>query len=74
MLKRILPAILPLLLTACGTIGHEIKVVDTACEWTKPIYVSKADIITDETAKQILAHNETGRLRCGWKRSTPSKP
>jgi len=42
--------------------------VDTACRWTKPIYISKSDVLTDGTADQIVAHNETGAKRCGWKR------
>jgi hypothetical protein len=43
------------------------KVVDTACQWVKPIYPSAADVLTDGTAKQIVDHNETGEKRCGWK-------
>lgn len=31
------------------------KVVDTACDWVKPITASKAD--TDDTKRQILAHD-----------------
>ena len=59
-----------LLLTGCATTGPEIKVVDTACNWTRPIYISKKDILTDGTARQIVGHNEAGESRCGWKRST----
>lgn len=44
----------------------QVKVVDTACKWTKPIIISQQDLFTDETAKQIVAHNETGRDKCGW--------
>jgi hypothetical protein len=36
------------------------------CATAKPIYVSKNDIITDQTASAILAHNLTGRKLCGW--------
>jgi hypothetical protein len=43
------------------------RFVDTACDWTKPIYVSKGDVLTDETAKAILAHNLAGAKQCGWK-------
>ncbi|SPA25857.1 conserved exported hypothetical protein [Cupriavidus taiwanensis] len=45
----------------------QTKVVDTACDWTKPIYVDMADVLTDETAKSILAHNRAGAKVCGWK-------
>ena len=55
------------LLTGCALTGP--TVIDTGCDWTRPIYVSRADVLTDRTAEQILAHNETGRKRCGWVRS-----
>lgn len=45
------------------------RFVDTACDWTKPIYVSKGDVLSDDTAKQILAHNLAGAKNCGWKPS-----
>lgn len=41
-------------------------IVDNGCAWAKPIYVSKADKLTDGTADQILAHNMTGSRLCGW--------
>lgn len=61
-----------LTLAACAhdvppQIIEKTRVVDTGCEWTKPIYVSKADVLTDDTAKEILAHNKSGSARCGWK-------
>lgn len=40
--------------------------VDTACDWTRPIYIDKADVLTDETARAVLAHNLTGARICGW--------
>lgn len=43
------------------------RVVDTSCQWVKPIYPNKADVLTDKTTKQIVDHNETGEKRCGWK-------
>jgi hypothetical protein len=33
----------------------------------KPIFVSKADVLTAETSRQILAHNQFGAGKCGWK-------
>lgn len=48
-------------------VEYKTKVVDTACDWTKPIYVSKADVLTDETAATILAHNRAGARVCGWR-------
>jgi hypothetical protein len=35
------------------------------CEWVKPIYVSKQDVFTDETAREILALNLTWKSVCG---------
>ncbi|EIF30985.1 hypothetical protein BCh11DRAFT_06497 [Burkholderia sp. Ch1-1] len=43
------------------------RIIDTACDWTKPIFVSKTDVLSDETARQILAHNMAGEKNCGWK-------
>lgn len=72
------------LLASCGTSGQETKaaqsiaevvqtkpvVIDTACKWVNPIYISKADVLSDGTAKQILALNRTFVARCG----EPKKP
>lgn len=68
-----------LLLTACAMNGRATDptpapvVVDTGCKWAGPIYVSKADALTDETARQILAHNQTFVAICG-KPATPQLP
>lgn len=69
------------LLTSCATGGPatepvpevvtRTRTVDTACQWTKPIYVSKADVLSDETAKAILSHNLAGAKVCGWKPKGP---
>jgi hypothetical protein len=45
------------------------RFIDTGCDWTKPISVSKGDVLTDDTARQILAHNQTGSVKCGWRPS-----
>lgn len=69
------------LLSSCSTTGGgpaktpvavpevqvKTRVIDTACDWTKPIFVSKTDVLSDETARQILAHNMAGEKNCGWK-------
>lgn len=36
------------------------------CGWAVPIRPSRADVLTDGTARQILTHNETGARVCGW--------
>jgi hypothetical protein len=43
------------------------RVVDTACDWVKPIYLDKTDVLSDETAKAILAHDKAGAKACNWK-------
>ncbi|WP_157384202.1 hypothetical protein [Burkholderia glumae] len=64
-----------LALAACQTapVGTAVqvetrtKVIDTGCSWTKPIYLDKADVLTDATASAVLAHNQAGAKECGWK-------
>ena len=36
------------------------------CSGWRPIYISRSDVLTPDTARQILAHNETGARICGW--------
>lgn len=31
-----------------------------------PIYINEKDVISDDTARQILQHNKTGRKLCKW--------
>lgn len=50
------------LLTGCAADG---RATDPCGAW-RPILVSRADVLTDGTARQLLAHNETGRRLCGW--------
>jgi hypothetical protein len=53
-----------LLLTGCATGGPATEF----CVVSRPILVSRADVLTDETARQLLSHNETGARVCGWGR------
>lgn len=69
--KLLLLALTALLAGCCTPPEPTVRIIDTACAWTKPIIISKQDILTDGTAQQIVAHNDTGRDRCGWK--PPSK-
>ena len=60
-----LPALLSVtvaLLAGCATDG----LFQTDCDWAAPIRPSRADQLTDDTARQILVHNETGARLCGW--------
>lgn len=62
MSKRMFALCLMILsMSGCSTTGLEID-----CNWVKPIYISKDDAMTVETARQVLEHNETGAKLCGW--------
>lgn len=50
------------LLAGCASGGAGI---DPCGAW-RPIYVSREDALTPETARAILAHNETGARLCRW--------
>jgi len=41
-------------------------VIDTACDWVKPIYLTDHDIevMDRQTKKDILAHNKTWQANC----------
>lgn len=45
-------------------VTYKTKVVDTGCNWTKIITVSKQDVLTDETAAEILAHDKAYTTNC----------
>lgn len=51
-------------LSACAGQTPAPVVVDTSCDWVRPILVADADQITDVTARDILAHNEAWAARC----------
>jgi hypothetical protein len=59
------------LLASCATAGHAIR-PDPCTGWAA-IYVSKSDVLTDGTSKQILAHNEHGAAIGCWPASTTKK-
>jgi hypothetical protein len=51
---------LAMLTTSCAGTGG------AACEAWRPILIVREDGLTPGTARQILAHNRTGRRLCGW--------
>jgi len=59
--------LLALALSGCSSLGAETQTRDF-CRLAKPIYVGKPDYFTDQTARQILGHNELGHSLCGWLR------
>lgn len=38
--------------------------IDMSCAWVRPIMISRQDVLTDETARQILTLNETWQSLC----------
>lgn len=52
-------------------ISERTLVIDTACQWVAPIYIRKSDVLTIQTARSILNHNETWEANC--KKDTPAK-
>jgi len=47
--------------------SHTNSVIDTACSWVQPIMVSREDVLTDDTARQILMLNEQWERTCEQK-------
>ena len=68
MFRKAFPVCLAALLTtSCAQTGlTRIEVVDTACNWVKPILVTEADIMTmdERTKRAILTHNKTWKANC----------
>ena len=60
---RAISAIAILCLAGCQSLPHSVH---DFCTLGKPILVSKQDVLTDGTAKQIQSHDETGAKLCGW--------
>jgi len=51
-----------ILASGCAMSGSVIS----GCGMFEPILTSRHDVLTDGTARQILAHNDIGRGLCGW--------
>lgn len=67
------------LLIGCAMSGRATKTAPVApdiCSPWRPIYLTKAEakMLSDESAGQILAHNQTGERLCHWQPKAPSKP
>ena len=41
----------------------ESGIID-GCSWVRPVYLSTEDVLTDETARQVLVLNETWERVC----------
>ncbi|WP_206934123.1 hypothetical protein [Roseococcus thiosulfatophilus] len=61
-MRTVLLLLLTILLPSCAATGPAVD-----CQAWRPIAIDEeADVVTRETARQILAHNLTGRRLCGW--------
>ena len=65
-MKPLFLTIMLVCLTGCAR-GPETQIVDTSCSWVKPIFINKADKLTDKTAGEILAHDDKWKQFCGNK-------
>lgn len=52
---------------AAPEVVTKTRIVDTGCDWAKPIYLDKSDVLSDATAKAILSYDQTGAKVCNWK-------
>lgn len=50
---------LGLFLASCGIIGS-----GDDCSWARPILVADEDVLSEETARDILVHNEVWERLC----------
>nr|WP_262368976.1 hypothetical protein [Enterobacter hormaechei] len=65
-----------MLIASCGTTGPvRVEVVDTACDWVKPIYGTAHDwdVLDRQTKKDILAHNKAWQASCQNPKQARSK-
>lgn len=71
-IMKLLSLIPVMLLASCANTTSEIKsepvVIDTSCNWVKPIMISRLDDVTEGTAGQILAHNRKYDRNCPKKK------
>ena len=75
----VLTLFLGALLIGCAMSGRATKTAPVApdiCSPWRPIYLTKAEakMLSDESARQILAHNQTGERLCNWQRKGESVP
>ncbi|WP_250844435.1 hypothetical protein [Escherichia coli] len=59
-----------MLIVSCATTGPAPVVVDTACDWVKPIYLTDHDIavMDKQTKRDILVHNKAWKVNCNPKK------
>lgn len=54
-----------MLLSSCTT-GGSVRVIDTACSWVRPVYLTRAEIdaLSQTTQRAILMNNENWDRKC----------
>jgi len=63
-----LACLVALLTASCSVTGPaRTEVIDTSCNWVKPIILTRADVLAldDATKQAILTHNKTWKANCG---------
>jgi len=53
-----------LLALLAGCAASDVKIDDTSCLWVRPIYIGKEDVLTTQTASEILSHNDKWKDNC----------
>lgn len=67
MFSRLLTiCLMTMLITSCVTRGSVPVVVDTACDWVKPIFLTDHDIdvMDKQTKRDVLTHNKAWDKNC----------
>lgn len=64
--KTALTALVMLTFLSACTSGRVNDV--TFCSTAHPIYMSPGDQVSADTGRQILSHDETGQILCGWEK------
>ncbi|AFB84052.1 Rz-like spanin [Hafnia phage Enc34] len=68
-MKRINSLLVALLISfAVSGCVKKIEVAPSFCAVATAIYIGEDDTLSDETARQILIHDEIGERLCGWGR------
>nr|WP_223802893.1 hypothetical protein [Kluyvera sp. CRP] len=64
-----------MLIASCVNRGSVPVVVDTACDWVKPIYLTDHDIsvMDKQTKRDVLAHNKSWKANCQSNNTTDSQ-
>ena len=67
--------LMTMLIASCGNRGSAPVVVDTACDWVKPIYLTDHDIaaMDKQTKRDVLAHNKSWKVNCQRNNTTASQ-